>query len=458
MHIRVRPSNRRDSRGRPIKRYQATWHENNVKHTETFDTREQAEDKLDSVKKLLAQGKSPSSLRELGRQPFGVVAAQWLASRHDLKPRTRAEYANLLADKAFELSIAKTFNHRPVNSITRADITKWIGALTKAGKSASTVRHHFYVVSAVLGQAVADNRLVSNPCDHVKLPTDRTEAHSIGSVDDPDTFLTPTQVAALVAATPAPFDVLIHVAAWSGLRAAELAGLQIRDFIRNGNGAMLAVERTVIDVNGELVYDTPKTKGSRRRVPLTVETSDLLSDFLTRHPRRDDPQAPLFPAVTLVPSKPTGKRATDSAGNRIVPTALEALAQLSSDEAAERLQLDWTSPLRHQTFYKSVFRPAVLRANRLANPTGPSKTDTTGPTVLPPDLTFHSLRHTYASLCVAAGIPPLEISRFMGHSKVTTTLTIYSHLFPSDHSEHMTALAAMNAPVRDNIVAMRRPS
>jgi integrase len=76
--------------------------------------------------------------------------------------------------------------------------------------------------------------------------------------------------------------------------------------------------------------------------------------------------------------------------------------------------------------------------------------------VLPPNLTFHSLRHTYASLCVAAGIPPLEISRFMGHSKVTTTLTIYSHLFPSDHTEHMTALAAMNAPVKDNIVAMRR--
>jgi hypothetical protein len=35
----------------------------------------------------------------------------------------------------------------------------------------------------------------------------------------------------------------------------------------------------------------------------------------------------------------------------------------------------------------------------------------------------------------------------MGHAKVTTTLTICSHLFPSDHTEHMTALAAMNAPV-----------
>ena len=44
----------------------------------------------------------------------------------------------------------------------------------------------------------------------------------------------------------------------------------------------------------------------------------------------------------------------------------------------------------------------------------------------------------------------------MGHSKVTTTLTIYSHLFPSDHTEHMTAVSVMNAPVADNVVAMRR--
>jgi integrase len=65
-------------------------------------------------------------------------------------------------------------------------------------------------------------------------------------------------------------------------------------------------------------------------------------------------------------------------------------------------------------------------------------------------------RYTYASLCVAAGIPPREISRFMGHAKITTTLTIYSRLFPFDHTEHMTALAAMNAPVAANVVPMHR--
>ena len=76
--------------------------------------------------------------------------------------------------------------------------------------------------------------------------------------------------------------------------------------------------------------------------------------------------------------------------------------------------------------------------------------------VLPPGLTFHALRHTYASLCVAAGIPPLQLSRFMGHSKVTTTLGIYTHLFDDDYSETMAALEAMSRPASPNVVPLRK--
>jgi integrase len=66
---------------------------------------------------------------------------------------------------------------------------------------------------------------------------------------------------------------------------------------------------------------------------------------------------------------------------------------------------------------------------------------------LPAGLTWHALRHTYASLCVAAGLSPLEVSRFMVHSKPTTTLAIYSHLFNTDdHADAMAALGAMAAP------------
>ena len=65
MHIRVRESGRRVN-GKPVKRYQSVWYEYGSEFRETFDTRELAQDKLDKVKMLLAQGQSAASLRERG--------------------------------------------------------------------------------------------------------------------------------------------------------------------------------------------------------------------------------------------------------------------------------------------------------------------------------------------------------------------------------------------------------
>lgn len=476
-YIRVRESARK-VRGRAVKRYTAVWTEQGREFAETFDTREAAQDHIDKVKSLVAQGKSPSNLRDAGKATFSAVAADWLAGRHDLKPRTRAEYANLLATKTRgpmrELSITATFGARAVNSITRADVAAWVGALAKAGKSASTIRHHYFVVKAVLDHAVADGRLLDNPAVHVKLPSERTVANSRpGVVDDPDVFLSASQVAALVDATPWPCAVMVHLAAWTGLRAGELAGLQVGDveWPVNPNGqAYVRVSRTVIDTGDGLTYDTTKTKGSNRRVPVMPHTAQLLGDYLNSHPRGDDAQAPLFCAVTLTPVKPTGKRAVvadrddgDSAGDGSAERQPEsaadkadrqaqALAALSVAEATERLVLDWSQPLRHQTFYKAVFRPAVLRANRLARLAGYSGD------VLPGGFKFHGLRHTYASLCAAAGFELKRVSEYLGHSKTTTTLDIYTHLFRTDDSASaaMAKLAALAVPTGPNVVALRR--
>ncbi len=58
---------------------------------------------------------------------------------------------------------------------------------------------------------------------------------------------------------------------------------------------------------------------------------------------------------------------------------------------------------------------------------------------------------------MAAGIPPLAIARFMGHAKVTTTLSVYAHLFAEDHADDMAALGALGAPApAENVVPMRR--
>lgn len=125
----------------------------------------------------------------------------------------------------------------------------------------------------------------------------------------------------------------------------------------------------------------------------------------------------------------------------------DVLAELTVEDAEKRLVLDWTTPLRHATLCKAVYRPAVLRATRL---TPAAKLD--------PAQSFHSLRHTYVSLCLAAGIRPIDIAELMRHRDVKTTLTVYAHLInTADHTGNMAALGALNqsVPTVHNVIQLR---
>lgn len=57
-----------------------------------------------------------------------------------------------------------------------------------------------------------------------------------------------------------------------------------------------------------------------------------------------------------------------------------------------------------------------------------------------PHVTLHGLRHTYASLLNASGIDMARISAELGHSNLTTTMNIYTHIF-NDVSESSRGIA-----------------
>ena len=46
-----------------------------------------------------------------------------------------------------------------------------------------------------------------------------------------------------------------------------------------------------------------------------------------------------------------------------------------------------------------------------------------------PELGLHGLRHTHASMLANANTDKVQISERLGHSELTTTLNIYTHLF-----------------------------
>jgi integrase len=397
-----------------------------------------------------------------GKMLFRDAAAIWLESRKADTRNNAENHRYALAPAATRRGDGKTlgidaaFGGYPLNKITREYIQAWVNRLTDAGKKPSTVRHAFWTVRMVLEQAVVDGRLLKSPAEYIKLPTETgTNGGQVGVVVDRAQFLTPGQVSALVDATPWPYNVLVHVAAWAGLRAAELGGLTLANVelpepSMNPNApakpGVLRVEQAARANGANIEYGPLKTKQSHRRVPLTPETTELLRDYLAEHPRGDEPDAPLFPGTTLTRPRPTGVPATtDGADASPKATAkararrqADALAELTVEDVEKRLVLDWTQPLRHATFYKAVYRPAVLRANRL---TPTAKLD--------PDQSFHALRHTYASLCLAAGIRPIDIAQLMGHRDVKTTLTVYAHLINTDdHTGNMAALGALAVPAQ----------
>ena len=87
----------------------------------------------------------------------------------------------------------------------------------------------------------------------------------------------------------------------------------------------------------------------------------------------------------------------------------------ASDPDAHFFRAPDGGPLRAANWRKRVFQPACVRAG------------------IQPVPRTHDLRHTAASLSIAAGAHPKEIQEMLGHASITMTLDLYSHLFPQLH-------------------------
>ena len=56
----------------------------------------------------------------------------------------------------------------------------------------------------------------------------------------------------------------------------------------------------------------------------------------------------------------------------------------------------------------------------------------------------HSLRHTFATRCFEAGMEPKVVQMLMGHSSITVTLNIYTHVMKSKLHEEVSKFGLAN--------------
>jgi integrase len=58
-------------------------------------------------------------------------------------------------------------------------------------------------------------------------------------------------------------------------------------------------------------------------------------------------------------------------------------------------------------------------------------------------ITLHGLRHTCASLLLAAGVPPNVVQQRLGHKRIEITLSIYAHVLPGQQRDAARRLGSL---------------
>ena len=239
--------------------------ERGKEHARHFKRKVDAQRWLDEVTAAVQTGTYVDPKR--ARTTVGELAPVWLAGKINLKPTSRARYADVL-----KTHVLPRWRNVALIGVTHGDVQAWLSELSDRGLAGASVRKAQGVLSGILGLAVRDRRLAVNPALGVALPPMQEKRRR---------YLTAEQLEALADAA-GPGRVAVLVLGYCGLRWSELAALRVRhfDLLRR----RVLVEEAVTEVDGSrLVWGTPKTHG-RRSVPLPRFLVDELARTVVTRP------------------------------------------------------------------------------------------------------------------------------------------------------------------------------
>ncbi|MEW2356543.1 site-specific integrase [Spirillospora sp. NPDC029432] len=281
-------------------------------------------------------------------------------------------------EKRVRLYIVPALGGRQLRAVTRDEVQKMINDLKRRGLSPMTIRNVHRTTVALFRTAQV--------IDH-KIASSPCVSILLPELPDREVeVLTAAQVREVSAKMPARWRAVVLVAAGTGLRISEVVGLTW-DRIDLEAGSV-TVDR---QMSTKRLLAPVKTRKSRRVVPMP----DVVADALRAH-REAFP--PLMQEVGDLDGKTVHRTA-------LVFTRADGAPANAGD----------------------VRRP-FMRAR-----------DAVG---LPASVTFHVLRHTYASLLIAGGTHLTVIRDRMGHSSISITSDTYGHLYPEENERTRGAIDA----------------
>jgi integrase len=239
--------------------------------------------------------------------------------------------------------------------------------------SAKTIMEHHRLISIIFNTAIRWQLIENNVAERADPP--RVPHKEIDCYDEHEAR---KLITILEGNSNEQFKVMIKLILFTGLRRGEVCGLEWEDI--DFNDKSLRVSRSSEYIGKKITRDKdPKTQAGRRMMILNESAVNMLAEYKSWH---------------------------DGMKKSLV----------DKWEEHNKLFTKWNGEPIHPDTLTAWFSD-FLKANSLRH------------------VTLHSLRHTNASLLIAAGTDVRTVSNRLGHAQTSTTLNLYTHALKSKDVE-----------------------
>ncbi len=323
-----------------------------------------------------------------GPQTVAQFLTDWLENTHkrQIRPRTYERYR-----EAVYLHLIPALGKHQLQKLTVQHIQAFYTQKEKERLAPATIIYYHSVLHNALSVAVKQGLVSRNVSDLASPP--RRKPFEIHPLDEKQAQLL------LAALQGHRWEALYTLAIATGLRQGELLGLKWQDI--NLTTGMLQVKR-------------------------------ILSRVPTQTPEREH---------VYVEAEPKTKKSRRSV--MIAPFALEALKYHRIRQLETKLEAGPIWQDHDYVFATSVgnhLRPnyVVVELKKILTKAGL------------PNIRFHDLRHSAATLLFAAGVHPKIVQEILGHTQIGITMDIYSHIIPGMQEDAMHMLNDILKPKDDD--------
>jgi integrase len=312
---------------------------------------------------------------------FARVAGWW-AERYERRVEAGERRERTLEQHRYQLNkhLLPSLGHHLMRAVTVSDVAELMTDLRAKGRSEKTVASALATLQSIMRFAIRNGWIPQNPVEKLEA-SERPHP-----VRRRQRVLGREEINRLLDACAPRYRPLIATALYTGLRTSELLGLIWSDIDLRGGQLHVCAQLSRAHRGQPARRVPPKTRAAARDIPLAPQLVQVLSD----HHRGTQPSGDTSWVFGTGKGTPLGHR---NAQGRALRRAAE---EAGLEDAG------W------------------------------------------PPLRFHDLRHTFAShLIIDVRLDIAQVSRILGHARITTTLDIYTHMF--DEARHSLDVRAQMA-------------